>query len=555
MTIEYVPVSGGGRLWAEKSGDGAPMVLLHGSVQDSRLWDGVFAELGRRHTVIRYDARGLGRSTPPTAPFSYEDDLLAVLDHFGIERAALVGLSMGAEVSLDFTLEHPERVRSLTLVGASASGHDWPPSAELDDYTAANRGHDADRLAELELTLWASLGDRAPGYPAITTMVTENAKVRAAVEKGHVRFASEDAVAHLAQVAVPTTAVVGDHDHPEIGVIARRLAEGIPGARLEIVAGADHYLPLRTPERLAEIILGSVRPFPLDMQDVAIRLTSRFGPSAESWLATIPAVTARLAATWGFTPGELFESGASSVIMRCRWPDGTPAVIKFSPDKALLAKQVDMLRLFAPTGRVPAVLAADAETGAMALEEIRPGTEAEHLPPDSLPQQWGDLLAALHSVTPPANWPLTLRGRLDEAFARIGRRLAEPAIAARIDSATWQRAIDRCAGLLDSSSAPVLLHGDLHLGNALDGGPSRGLIAIDPKACIGDPCFDAVDYVLAAAGQEGIPVRCHRVATACGLDGDRLHAWAQAIAPMTAIAHLTYDGPPPAIDELLALSC
>ena len=47
---------------------------------------------------------------------------------------------------------------------------------------------------------------------------------------------------------------VGDHDHPEIGVIARRLGEGIPGARLEIVAGADHYLPLRAPERLTEIL-------------------------------------------------------------------------------------------------------------------------------------------------------------------------------------------------------------------------------------------------------------------------------------------------------------
>ena len=255
MTIEYVPVSSEGRLWAEKSGDGVPVVLLHGSVHDSRLWDSVFPELALHHTAIRYDARGLGRSTLPTAPFRYEDDLLAVLDHFGIERAALVGLSMGGEVALDFTLEHPERVRSLTLVAASASGHDWPQSPELDAYTVADRGNDADRLAEMELAVWASLGDRAPGYLAIATMVTENAKVRAAAEKGHVLFPEEDAVEHLERVTVPTTIVVGDHDHPEIGVIARRLAEGIPGARLETVAGADHYLPLRAPERLTEIVV------------------------------------------------------------------------------------------------------------------------------------------------------------------------------------------------------------------------------------------------------------------------------------------------------------
>ncbi|MFI7614113.1 alpha/beta fold hydrolase [Nonomuraea terrae] len=255
MTIEYIPVSGDGRRWAEKSGNGAPMVLLHGSMHDSGLWDGVFPELARHRTAIRYDARGLGRSTLPTAPFRYEDDLLAVLDHFRIERAALVGLSMGGEVALDFTLEHPERVRSLVLVAASASGHDWPQSPEMDAYTAVNRGNDADRLAEMELAIWASLGDRAPGYAAIAGMVTENAKIRAAAEKGHVRFSEVGAVELLDRVTVPTTVVVGDHDHSEIGVIARRLAEGIPGAHLEVVTAADHYLPLRAPERLMEIIV------------------------------------------------------------------------------------------------------------------------------------------------------------------------------------------------------------------------------------------------------------------------------------------------------------
>jgi len=286
------------------------------------------------------------------------------------------------------------------------------------------------------------------------------------------------------------------------------------------------------------------------MEDVAVRLISRFGPEAAGWLAEVPAVAARLASRWGLVLGELFESGASSVVMRCRWPDGTRAVLKFSPDRALLTKQAEMLGLFAPTGRVPAVLAADAEAGAMVLEEVRPGTEAEDLPPESLPQQWGEL----HAVTPPVSWPLDLRGRYEEAFARIGRRLSEPAIGARIDRDTWQRAMRRCETLLDTQSRKVLLHGDLHLGNVLDGGPSRGLVAIDPKACIGDPCFDAVDYVVAGAGHEGVETRCQRVATACGLDGDRLYAWSRVVAPMFAIAHLTYDGPAPVIDELLALT-
>lgn len=292
----------------------------------------------------------------------------------------------------------------------------------------------------------------------------------------------------------------------------------------------------------------------VDMAEVGARLAGRFGPRAESWLGEVPAIAADLASRWGLGLGELFQSGASSVVLRCRWPDGTPAVLKLSPDRALLVRQVEMLGLFAPSGRVPAVLAADAETGAMVLEEVVPGTEAGDLTQMSLPQRWGELLSALHAVAPPQRWPLDLRGRCEEAFVRIGRRLSEPAIGARIDQAAWQRAIRRCAALLDTQATLVLLHGDLHLGNVLDGGPSRGLVAIDPKACIGDPCFDAVDYVVAGAGHDGVEARCQRVAKACGLDGDRLYAWSQVIAPMAAISHLTYDGPQPTIDELLALA-
>jgi pimeloyl-ACP methyl ester carboxylesterase len=174
MTTELIPVAGGSHIWAEKAGDGPPLVLLHGSVHDSRLWNRVFAVLARHHTVVRFDARGHGHSTLPTAPFRYEDDLLAVLDRFGFQTAGLVGLSMGGEVALDFTLEHPERVRSLTLIAASAGGHEWSQSPEMDEYVAAHRGSDARRIAELELRVWASLGDRAPGYDVIEPMVREN---------------------------------------------------------------------------------------------------------------------------------------------------------------------------------------------------------------------------------------------------------------------------------------------------------------------------------------------------------------------------------------------
>lgn len=292
----------------------------------------------------------------------------------------------------------------------------------------------------------------------------------------------------------------------------------------------------------------------MDLEKFGAHLVERCGPEAQGWLDGIPALAARLAGRWDLTLRDVFASGVSSVVLRCHWPDGTPVVLKLSPDRALLTRQAEMLRVFAPSGRVPAVLAADAEIGAVALEEIRPGTEAHGMPTASLPRLWGELLAELHAVAPPAGWPWDLRGRCDEAFDRFGRKLSEPAVGERIDQAAWQRTILRYQKLLNTQTRSVLLHGDLHLGNALDAGPSRGLVAIDPTACIGDPCFDAVHYVVAGAGHEGVEARCQLMATACRLDGDRLYDWSRVVAPVRAIDHLTHDGPAAAIDELLALT-
>ncbi|MFE5580065.1 alpha/beta fold hydrolase [Kitasatospora sp. NPDC056531] len=254
-TDSEVQTPDGGRLWAERRGAGTPVVLLHGSGMDSRLWDAVVPELSRHHDVIRYDARGLGRSTPPERTFDDVEDLRAVLDHFGLDRAALVGLSMGGETALDFTLAHPERVTALALVGASVSGHDWPPSPDTSAYTEARRRGDAATLADLELSVWATLGRTAPGGALIETMVRENATRRIISEHHLAGAPARDAESHLARITAPALVVHGAHDHPEIAAIARRLTTDIPGAHHHLLPGADHYLPLRTPHHLTALLL------------------------------------------------------------------------------------------------------------------------------------------------------------------------------------------------------------------------------------------------------------------------------------------------------------
>jgi pimeloyl-ACP methyl ester carboxylesterase len=252
--VHHIPVSGGNHLWAEHRGAGSPVVLLHGAGMDSRLWDLVAPALARHHSVVRFDARGLGRSTPPEEPYCDVEDLLAVLDHFGFGQPALIGLSMGGETSVDFSLAHPNRVSALALVGASVSGYSWPHDPESDAYAAARRERDAARLAELELSIWASLGVDAPGGEMIKTMVEDNAERRIASEQHIAQNAGTNAISHLEQITVPTLVIHGDHDHPEIATIANKLITDMPNASGELVSGADHYLPLRRPERLIQLL-------------------------------------------------------------------------------------------------------------------------------------------------------------------------------------------------------------------------------------------------------------------------------------------------------------
>jgi streptomycin 6-kinase len=289
--------------------------------------------------------------------------------------------------------------------------------------------------------------------------------------------------------------------------------------------------------------------------EITATLSLRFGSQVAAWCSALPALAAEVAGRWQLTLGGTYAYGASSVVLYCRQVGGAAAVLKLSPDPPFLADQAAMLGLFAPSGQVPAVLAVDAAAGAVLLEAIEPGTTADELPELPSAQAWGALIGALHRAAPvPPGFPRDLRGRCDEFFARIGRRVAEPPIGERVRPADLDRAARRYGVLLATAPAQVLLHGDLHLGNVLDGGPARGLVAIDPRACVGDPCFDAVDYALDGAGRDGVGHRCAALAPAVGLDPGRLYAWCCAIAPIIAISRIGSAGQQQAVDELLTLA-
>lgn len=218
MKVEYVEVPGG-RLYAEQAGSGAPLVFVHAGVTDSGLWDPQFAEFGGDRTLVRFDLRGFGRSVTEDVDFDPVDDIEAVFDHFGLERAVVVGASRGGQQSLDFTLAHPERVSGLVWVNGGVSGAVHEPSAEqtavFDRIDALREAGRLDELVELETHVWADgpfqAADRAPAAVRdrlrewIRAIDTRDRPVGKALQR-------TDAVARLGELDIPVLVVIGAHD-------------------------------------------------------------------------------------------------------------------------------------------------------------------------------------------------------------------------------------------------------------------------------------------------------------------------------------------------------
>jgi 3-oxoadipate enol-lactonase len=211
---------------------------------------------------VRPDLRGFGETPLPGGPFSNVEDLRALLDHMGVERAALVGNSFGARVCLDFALEYPERVDALVLVGSALSGYEGSPALDALD-KEEDALLDAGRIDEaVELTLRTWLGPvEPPARERVAGMARRSYEVvLAAYERdpppGPVAWPDPPAATRLADVRPPTLVVVGAGDLPDFLAISEWLAAEIPGARKAVVEGAQHVPGLERPDEFNRIVLG-----------------------------------------------------------------------------------------------------------------------------------------------------------------------------------------------------------------------------------------------------------------------------------------------------------
>ncbi|MGA8117845.1 MAG: alpha/beta fold hydrolase [Actinocatenispora sp.] len=238
--MSHATAPDGARIAYQVRGRGAPLVLLAGQANSHHWWDPVRADFDARRRTVTLDYRGTGDSDAPDTPYSTEglaEDVVAVLEHAGIERADVYGTSMGGRVAQWLAARHPERVGRLVLGCTSPGGpHSTPRDPALRRALAAA---DPAGFRRILLDLMYTPGWLATHPGPYATLGDPDMPAHA---RRHHLVASHrhDAWGVLPQIAAPTLVVHGTHDTFNPAANAPLIAGRIPGARLHLIPGARH---------------------------------------------------------------------------------------------------------------------------------------------------------------------------------------------------------------------------------------------------------------------------------------------------------------------------
>jgi 3-oxoadipate enol-lactonase len=246
----------GTKLYYEECGSGPhAVVLVHDGVLDSSVWDNVWPEFCKNFHAIRYDRRGYGRSPAATRGHYAADDFGAILRGLKVERVAIVGSSHGGEISINFTLGHPEMVEQLVLVGAVVGG--MPYSEHF-----LERGEALGKPLEkgdIKGAITAATKDRyltAPGSDAARKRMADILLANSQdLTHPELELPVKPALPRLGEMHIPTLLLVGDADIPDVHAHAGAIEAGIPRARRVVIHDVGHLMYLEKPAEFSRIVI------------------------------------------------------------------------------------------------------------------------------------------------------------------------------------------------------------------------------------------------------------------------------------------------------------
>jgi len=257
----------GVRLHCEETGSGTPVIFVHEFAGDMRSWEPQMRHFGQRYHAISYNARGYPPSDVPESPSSYSqiraaDDILAVLDHFGIEKAHIVGLSMGGFATLHFGFRHPGRAHSL-VVGGCGYGAEQSQQQRFKGEAATI----AAMLHEQGMERFAARYAYGPtrvqfenkdprGFAEFARQLAEHSALGAANTQLGVQGARPslyDLVEPMRALTVPTLVLTGDEDWPclQPGLLMK---QEISSAALAVMPNCGHTINIEDPDEFNRLV-------------------------------------------------------------------------------------------------------------------------------------------------------------------------------------------------------------------------------------------------------------------------------------------------------------
>lgn len=256
MTIEATAIAADGtRLKYAVHGSGPVRIALtHSLAMTGSFWERLIKALGDACTVLTWDCRGHGASGKPAGPYSAElfaDDLAAVFDAAGWDRAICAGASMGGTVTLAFAARHAERVTGLGLIDTTAFYGEGAPEA-WEERAQKARSAGLASLTAFQVTRWFSDDFRAANPALVEECVAIfcGNDLDAYAETCRM-LGSANLVSALPAINVPAMILVGDEDYATPPPMAQQMHDLIDGSTLEIIAGARHLTPLECPGLIA----------------------------------------------------------------------------------------------------------------------------------------------------------------------------------------------------------------------------------------------------------------------------------------------------------------
>jgi len=265
--MPYATTDDGVSLYFEETGSGTPVIFVHEFAADHRSWEPQMRHFGQRYRAITYGARGYPPSDVPDDVYMYSqnratDDIAAILDHLKIDKAHVVGLSMGGFATLHFGFRHPNRALSLTVAGCgygAEKGQEEKFRKEVETVVATIRGEGAAKFAEKYAygPTRVQFENKDPrGFAQFKQELAEHSTTGTANTQEGVqgkRPSLYDLVDQMKAMTMPVLVLTGDEDWPCLQP-ALLMKQTIPTAALSVMPNCGHTINIEDPDQFNRLV-------------------------------------------------------------------------------------------------------------------------------------------------------------------------------------------------------------------------------------------------------------------------------------------------------------